>query len=144
VLLDERPVRRHQAAEVLRPGPVHHAVHHHVPDLLRPEFLCHGRKGHEGIDLALDEERHRLGLGMRDPGDLLPGVQADIGRHAGQEDVVTAFPVAHGDGLPLQVADGTDPLRPDQHEAADVHPSQEEGLVARLGLDDEGTDEGHA
>src|SRR5919108_3006533 len=52
-LPDEFPVRGHQAAEVLGPGSVYHAINQYVPDSLRPEFLRVWRKGHVGIDLPL-------------------------------------------------------------------------------------------
>jgi hypothetical protein len=54
------------------------------------------------------------------PGDILGRVQAHVCHDAGQEDVLGAAKRGHGDGFSLQVADGPDPLRPEQFEASDV------------------------
>ena len=137
MLPDELPVPGHHAAEVLGPGPVHAAVDDHVPDLLRPQFLRVWREAQEGVDLPLGEELHRLRRGMRDPGDVLPGIQPHVGHHAGEEDVLAGAQLVHRDGLPLQVTDRADPLRPEQLEAADMHPRQDDDRIPRVHLDDE-------
>ncbi len=61
---------------------------------------------------------------MHDASDVLPGVQADVGRHAGEKDVPGAIPEGHGHGLPLEVADGADRVGREEFEAADVDPAR--------------------
>jgi hypothetical protein len=46
--------------------------------------------------------------------------------------VLGAAELGHGDGFPLQVADGTDPLRPKQLEAPDVDACEQNERVPRL------------
>ena len=53
------------AAEILGPGTVDGAVDDHVPELLCARLLRRWRKRHEGIDLALREERNGVGHGIR-------------------------------------------------------------------------------
>jgi len=50
----------------------------------------------------------------------------------------------HSDCLPLQIADGLDPLRADQLEAADLYPRQEDDLAPRVDLLNERPDIAHA
>src|SRR5262249_62348670 len=67
VLSDEVPVPDDHAAEILRPGAVDGAVDDHVPELLCARLLRHWRKRHEGIDLALGEERSAVAHAIRYP-----------------------------------------------------------------------------
>ena len=62
----------------------------------------------------------------------LLGIQAHVGHHAGEEDVVGGAQVGHGHGLPLQVADRADLIGPEQLEAANVAPRQEDDRVPRV------------
>src|SRR5262245_33785940 len=80
---------------------------------------------------------------MGDPVHVLLGVQAHIRYHAGEEDVIGAASLGHGDGLPLQVADRADSVGPKQLEAADVAPRQHDDLVPRFHWDKERPDEVH-
>ena len=88
VLTHELPVGGHDAAKVLRPGPVHAAVDDHMPDLPGPQLLGEGRKGHESVDLALGQMLHGLGRSLGHEANVLAGIQADVGGHAGDEHVV--------------------------------------------------------
>ena len=112
------------------------AVDHHVPDLLRPEFLRDWGKAQQGVDLPLGQELHGLGRGMGHPGDVLAGVQAHVGDDAGEEDVLGRSQPWHRDALPLQVTDRPDPLRPEQFETADVDSRQQDDRVSRIHLHD--------
>jgi hypothetical protein len=107
-----------------------------VADALRPEFLWLGRKRPKGVDLALREPLHRLRQGIRDPGDVFPGVEAHIGQHASEEEVRVGGRIGSGagtgDGLPLEVADRTDPVSPKQLVAADMHPCEDDDRVPRI------------
>ena len=62
----------------------------------------------------------------------LRGFQAHICHHAGEEHVSGGIQRGHGDGLSLQVADGADLMCPEQFEAAEVEPRQEDDGVPRL------------
>jgi hypothetical protein len=59
-----------------------------MADLLRPQFLRDRWKAQQGIDLAVGEQLHGLIRGIRHEIDVAARVQPDIGRHAGEEDVV--------------------------------------------------------
>src|SRR5215813_8966827 len=137
VLPDEPLGGVHHAVEVLGPGPVYRAVNHHVPDLLRPQFLRAWREADEGVDLPFCEERHRLYRGMCDPVDVFGGVQADVRHHTGEEDVIRASQFGHGDGLLLQVADSAHTLSAEQLEAADMPPCQDHNWIPRVQMDEE-------
>jgi hypothetical protein len=69
---------------------------------------------------------------MHDEVEVLVEVQADIRHHAGEKDVSTGIQRRHGDGLAPQVADGADCVRPEQFEAANVEPRQDDDRVSRL------------
>jgi hypothetical protein len=58
----------------------------------------------------------QVGRGALDPHNVPAGIQADVRRHTGKEDVGAGSQLEHGDRLPLQVVDRTDPLRPEQAE----------------------------
>ena len=118
---DELPVPGHHTAEVLGPGPIDTAVEHHVPDLLRPQFLRLWRKAQDGIDFPLCKKPCRLGKGMGHPVDILAGVQVHVGCHTREEHVFGRSQRAHRDSFPLEVADRADLLRSEQLEAADVN-----------------------
>ena len=66
-------------------------------------------------------------------------VEADIGCHAGEEDVLGASEaIAEGDGLALQVADRAHPLAPEQLEAADVDSGEDDERVSGVHAGDQG------
>src|SRR5262249_24448676 len=113
MLADELPVADHHTAKVLRPGAVQSAVDHHVPDPLRSQFQRLWWEAQESIDLPRGEELYGLVWGMRDPGDVLLGIQSHIGGHTGEEDIVGGAQVGDGHSLPLQVADGADLCGPE-------------------------------
>src|SRR5438132_3297788 len=71
---------------------------------------------------------------MRNPGDVLLGIQPHIRDHAGEEDVVGGSNLGYGDRLPLQVADGADALRPEKLPAADMNSRQDDDQVPRVHL----------
>jgi hypothetical protein len=103
-----------------------------VPDALCPQVLRLWGKAQEGVALPLSEQPHGLGRGMDHPGKILGRVQAHIRHDAGQEDVLEATERGHGDGFPFQVADGLDPLRPEQFEASDVNACEQHEWVPRF------------
>jgi hypothetical protein len=110
----ELPVGVCHTAEVLGPGPVHQAVDHYLPYLPSAQLLGLRGKGQDGIDTPLDEQLRRLLEGVGHPANVRARVQTDVGRHAGEEDVLRAAEaVEDGDGLPLQIADGVHPLAPE-------------------------------
>ena len=59
-----------------------------MPDLPGPQLLGEGWKGHEGVDLALGQMLHGLGRSLGHEANVLAGIQADVGGHAGDEHVV--------------------------------------------------------
>jgi hypothetical protein len=59
-----------------------------MASLLHAQAWLQRRIGDDGVDLPLVEEPYRVGVGVLDPGDVLLGVQADVRRHAGEEEVV--------------------------------------------------------
>jgi hypothetical protein len=71
-----------------------------------------------------------------------PGIQPHICGHAGEEDVLAGLQGFYSDGLPLEVADGADAIRPKELEAADMDPCQDDDGVPCLQPDDERASEG--
>jgi hypothetical protein len=74
---------------------------------------------------------------MCDDVEVLAEVQAHIRHHAGEKDIPGGIQRGHGDDLPLQIADGADLARPEQFEAADVEPRQDDDGVPRLQPEEE-------
>ena len=91
------------------------------PILLGAQFLRLGRKAEEGIDLALHEQVDRFDV-TRDPVDVLEGIEADIGRHCGHEDMrVRSEILSNADRLALQIENAVDAFVREQLVAADMH-----------------------
>src|SRR5439155_3147889 len=80
---------------------------------------------------------YRLGDGMSDTIDILTRVYAYKRYHAGEEEVKEVSQLDHFDCFPLQIADGTDLIRPEEFEAADVLPRQDKDRVSRCYTRDE-------
>jgi hypothetical protein len=80
--------------------------------------------------------------GMRDPGDVLAGVQSHIRGHAREEEVVRRAQGGYRNGFSFQVADRPHVVRPEDLVAADMDPSQEDDRLSRVHLDDERCHEG--
>jgi hypothetical protein len=140
----EGPVRRRHTAEVLGPRPVDGAVDHRVADLLRPQLLGDGRKTEKRVDLPFRQQLDGLGDRVRHEVDILMGVQAHVGRHAGEEDVLGAPQLDHRHGLALEVSDRADTVGPEQLEATDVDAGENDERIAGIDPDDDGTAVVHA
>jgi hypothetical protein len=149
--LDRDRMRPHElavgvghAAEVLGPGAVHQAVDHHLPHLPGAQLLGLRGKGQDGIDLAFGQQPGRLIEGVSYPVNVLARVHADVGRHAGQKDVLgAAQTIVDVDGLPLQIPDGAHPFAPEQLEAANMDPGEDHERVSGVHAGDQGTGEVH-
>ena len=59
-----------------------------MADLLGPQLLRDRWKAQQGVDLAVGEQLHGLIRGIRHEIDVAARVEPDIGRYAGEEDVV--------------------------------------------------------
>jgi hypothetical protein len=66
--------------------------------------------------------------------DILTGVQANMRRHDGQEDMATASQVGYGDGLSFQVTERADPVDADQLYATWMKTGQDYNWVAVVHL----------
>ena len=130
-----------QAQEVwdsLRPGPVVDAANDNMSDLPGANFLQDGRAGEEGIDLALDEQIHRLERRIYDPAEVLGRIETDQPGHDGQQRPVSATAVkvrAHGPAL--QVAEAADLLFPEDLEATQMQTAQPRDWCAGIHRHDE-------
>src|SRR4029434_6456257 len=80
---------------------------------------------------------------MDSPVDVFLGIEADILRHTRSKEVVRAPKLGDGDGLPLEVADGSHPVRPEEFIAANMHTSQEDNWGSCVNLNDERWGECH-
>ena len=69
--------------------------------------------------------------------DIFTGVQANMRRHDGQEDMATASQFGYGDGLSFQVAERADPVGADQLYATWMKTGQDYNWVAVVHLDGE-------
>jgi hypothetical protein len=75
---------------------------------LGAEVLDFFRKGHVGVDVALREQAPRLRGRRRDEVDIVARIQADIGRHAGEEGVAACSQLRDADMLAFEVTDRAD------------------------------------
>jgi hypothetical protein len=66
---------------------------------------------------------------MRDPGDVLVGIETHVGEQARGEEVPAAASSSHAYGSPLQVADRADLIDPERLETANVDPREEDERV---------------
>src|SRR5262245_48862671 len=88
MLSDKFSVRGHHAAEVLRPRSIRRAIDDDVPDPFVTEFLRVRREAEEAIDLALGEELHGLGRWVRYPADIPIRIEAHLGQHTCEKNVL--------------------------------------------------------
>jgi hypothetical protein len=97
-----------------------------------------------GVHTPVGQELHRLGWLMRCPGNVGPGVEADLRQHAGRENMARGAQLGDGHGLALQIPDRLDSVIAEQLKAADVGSGQDNDGIAGLDLQDEGAGEMHA
>src|SRR5438132_2022393 len=123
IFSDKLLARSHEAAEVLRPRPIDRAVHQDMTLLFRAQFLRLRGKTQERVGLPLEEEAHRLLVGVRtagsgsaqggferQPADVLAGIEPDVRGDRGEEDVLRAVLGGDDGGLSSEIADPLDPL----------------------------------
>src|SRR5262249_1928269 len=101
ILAHKLTVADDEAAEVLGPGPIHPRVDQYVPNLLLAQLDTLWLEGHEGVDLAFDEECPGLQNWVRNPVDVPVRIQAHGCSHAAHEGVVGKTYPRHGDRSPL-------------------------------------------
>ena len=96
------------AAEIVRPGRIDSGVDDHAPDVARTRLLGIGRKPDEGIDFAGLEQVDLVDVRIGDPGDVLGGIEADIGGHGTHQQIIGGEANWSGHGYPLapQIRDG--------------------------------------
>ena len=100
-------------------------------------------ESHERVDLTLREQRDRLLGGVSHPGDVLAWVEADVGEHAREKDVLRPLEPPNADGLPLEIAQGAHALGREQLVAAGVHAGQDGDRSAGVETQDQRTGEVH-
>src|SRR5512147_2849729 len=126
VLLDEVAVPEHHAAEVLGPRFVNIGVYQKMTEARVHQFMRTGRKGHEGVDLAVLEQTNRLILAHPDIIDVRARVHTHIGHDRREENVrPVIFNSSRPDGLPLEVTDRLSPFAADESIAPHMEPGQE-------------------
>src|SRR5262249_58789633 len=101
---DVVPMRRQQAAEVLRPGTIDGAVDDHVTDLPGAQVLWLGRKTQERIDLARSGKLHWPGRGACHPVDIPGRIEPRMSRHRAQEQMRARAQARNAPGLSLPLA----------------------------------------
>src|SRR6266851_6707293 len=74
---------------------------------------------------------------MLDPADVFLGIQTHVRRHAREEDVLARSQRLDPHGLPLQVANGADSIRPKQLEAPRVDARQHDDRISLVDANDE-------
>jgi hypothetical protein len=57
---------------------------------------------------------------LRDPTNVLAGIETDIRQHGGQEDVWRRSQPTHGNTFPLEITDGAYPFGPEQLKTTDM------------------------
>ena len=124
MLAHELLMRSDDAAEVLRPRSIESATDDDVTYLLLAQFLRIRRKAHECIDLAVCEQLHRLGRRVDNEIDIPLGINADVGRHGGNEDMVCRSQFGDSHHLSLEIANRPYALGPEQlvHFEIDARP----------------------
>src|SRR5262245_19992379 len=135
VLADELLVADHHATEVLGPRPVGRGIEEHVADLLGARVLSQGRKTNKSVDRSGGQESLPFGRRMDRPGDVLVGIESDVGRHGRDEYVGACAERRNGYLLPLQVSDGPDTFLSEYFNAADMNTGQKDDRL--LGVDPE-------
>src|SRR5262249_7177403 len=123
----EVTVRVRQAAEVLRPRPVHCTVDDDPPDLSRPQLLWLGWETEKCVDRSLTEKPGRLREWMGDPRDIRTRIDSYIRQYAGGEHVLRLSSTGNGDGLALEIANGPYALGSEQLEATGMNTGQQAG-----------------
>jgi len=131
MLLDELPIAGHHAAEVLCPRLIQGAVDDDTGNVSCPKGLWFGREPEERVDRALLQSPHRLDGRQGDPGDVPTWIETHVCRHAGKEDVGRSTQLRDGHGLALEVTDGSDLVRAEQLETADVAPCEDHDRITR-------------
>jgi hypothetical protein len=115
-----------------------------MPGLLPADVEVVHRWRASPIPEAVRQELDRLGRWVHGPVDVLLGVQADILRHTGDEQMVGAPQLGDGDGFPLQIPNGPHPLGPEHFRAADMHPAQKDDGGSDVDLHNKRRDKCHA
>jgi hypothetical protein len=111
MFLHKFSIAGYDTAEVLRPGSILSRIQNRMSDPLRAHFLRLWGESHEGVGLAFNEKAHRVRVLLPcDPLDVLAGIDADIGEHAGEQNMVTPSEHIKGNGLSLQITRRLDAL----------------------------------
>ena len=103
---------------------------------------ANGGKTEIGVDFLRLETTHRLRWRQDDEVDVLLWVQTQRPDHGGEEDVARDH-VGDGEGLPLEVTDGTHRITTHQLEAADVATSEDGYRVTGVDAGEERPGEVH-
>src|SRR5262249_47262536 len=130
-------VRRHHAAEVLRPWTVEGAVDDGPADAAHTQVLRLRRKSEEGINLARGEQLNRPRRGASDPAYILARVEPDMGDHGAQEQMWARAQTLHTDALALEIGDAADAFAREQLEATDMLPADDRDWLTGIDRDEE-------
>jgi hypothetical protein len=100
-------------------------------------LLGERRKAENRIDLFLAQQPNRLPEGHGHPGDVLRGVDTDVGKDDAEEQVLGEPELPHGNGFMLEIPDSTDATAREQFEAPEVLARENHALSAFVELYDE-------
>src|SRR6478735_1388522 len=125
MLADKFPMRRGDATEILRPGPVKPAVDNDMADLLFPQLLGNWGKADQGVDLFLGEKLHRLRRGINHEFNIAFWIDSDVSGDAGEEHIMRRHETWHGDRAPLEVVNSPHALGTEQLEASGVDAAEQ-------------------
>src|SRR5262249_38693711 len=89
------------------------------------------------IHLPLSEKTFAFLSRVRDEVDVLARVESDVRHHASQVDVLPVPEFGDRNAFPLEIPNRTNPVRPEQLEAADVISGQHGDGITKVHLDDE-------
>ena len=143
MLANELTISGQYAAEVPGPGAIERAVQNDAPDTAGPKLVGLGWKAEIGVDLAVGEQPHLLGGGVRHPGYIPARIEADVSDDGSGERVLAGSNRLNGHRLPFEIPDRSDAVGREQLETARVDAGQENDRVTGIDPDGERRDEPH-
>jgi len=91
-----------------------------MADLLSPKLLRDWGKAQQCIDFPPGEQLHRLGRGIRHEVDVAARVEPNIGRYAGEENMMWRPQRRDRNSLSLEIANAANLLGPEQLKTAEL------------------------
>src|SRR3954452_22924120 len=117
---------------------VRYTTDDHVADVAGTHFLKIGRGDKKGIDLALDEELHRVKRYARDPMDVLVRIEPDRSDHDPYQQLVIKIGTSrHTESSVFKVCHGSDVVPAEHLKASEMQTGQEGDRRASFHCHDE-------